>query len=405
MIPARSSPRWLIVAAACVASPIHAGVWGAQPTLGLSGDYSSNPALLNLPGTAETHGALLVDAPATYVDDALKFSVVPQYRVSDSRGYSSLDSDYGNLSARGEFDTDRSVWSLSAGASRDSSLYRDYLTNGSAGVRRDTGTADLSWDHHWTERLEFSADVNAERVRYGAPVGTGTLTDYRYASVKPQIAWDQSERGKFTFALGAGRYDSLDRRTESRSAYAQLGYTRALSELWTLSALAGYSRARNQTDLLVPTLLFTPGGPIVQQVSRSVESSQNGTVFSTSLTRQTGRFGFTAQASRQLTPSGFAYLSRQDAYELKASYAKSERWTFSGDAHRIKYRNPGTTGGAYALTVTNFDASAAYRWTPQWTVTFSVSRIVEHAGSPAVGIAANNVSLMLSRKFNWTQLP
>src|SRR6202011_749171 len=127
--------RWarfcLLAAAMAVASLSRAGVWGSQPVIGISGDYSSNPALLNLPHTAESHAALLVDAPTSYNGDAFKFSVRPSFRLSDSQGYSSLDSNYVHLNTSGEFDTERSVFTAVGGAARDSSLYHDYLLSGS----------------------------------------------------------------------------------------------------------------------------------------------------------------------------------------------------------------------------------------------------------------------------------
>src|SRR5450432_1007905 len=132
--PARAC---FLAAVMSIASLCEAGVWGTQPVLGVSGDYSSNPALLDLPNTGETHAALLLDAPTTYIGNAFKLSILPSFRLSDSQGYSSLDSDYEHLSIRGEFDTDRSVFTAAGGIARDSSLYHDYLLSGSTGVRRD----------------------------------------------------------------------------------------------------------------------------------------------------------------------------------------------------------------------------------------------------------------------------
>src|ERR1700687_1015835 len=131
----RSSLLCLCVAAMTRSSCIWAGVWGVDPALGIDADYSTNPALLDVPHTAETHGALLLDAPATYNGDAFKLSVMPSFRFSNSSGYSSVASDYEHVNVKGEFDTERSVLSVAAGVDRDSSLYQNYLTDGSTGVR------------------------------------------------------------------------------------------------------------------------------------------------------------------------------------------------------------------------------------------------------------------------------
>jgi len=399
------APLCFLAVAMCAAEASRAGVWGTQPVVGLSGDYSSNPALLNLPHSAQTDAAALLDAPTTYQGDEFKLSILPQLRVSDRRGYSSIDSDYAHLLVSGEFDTERSALSLSVGADRDSSLYRDYLTNGTAGVRRDTGTADVDWSRRWTERLKFAVDTSAVRVRFGSAAGTPTLTDYQYYAVKPTITWKQSEAGEIDLAAGAGRYDSLDRTTESRSEYAQLGYTRKLNELWTLSAAAGYVHALNREDLAVPTLVITPSGPVIQGVARRLRFSQTGAVYSASLIRRMERYSVSVQATRQLMPSGFAFLTREDTYEIDWSYQKTDRLTFNGALRRIKYQNPAAQGFVYDVTVSNVNLSASYRWTPHWTAALAVTRVLEHVGSPAIAVAASNVSLTLSRQFGWSQLP
>jgi hypothetical protein len=112
----------------CVAAMIHssavrAGVWGMDPVLGVTGDYATNAALIDIPHTAETNGAVLLDAPTTYNGNGLELFVIPSVRLSNSSGFSSVTSDYEHLNVKGEFDTERSVLTATAGVARDSSLY------------------------------------------------------------------------------------------------------------------------------------------------------------------------------------------------------------------------------------------------------------------------------------------
>jgi hypothetical protein len=402
----RSARCCMLAVAMSIASLARAGVWGSQPVIGVSVDYSTNPGLLvNLPHTAETHAALLVDAPTTYNGNAFKVGISPSFRFSDSPGYSSLDSDYEHLTARGEFDTELSVFKATALAARDSSLFHDFLLNGSTGVERQTTTADLNWDRHLTERFEFVTDVNATRVRYGAPVGSSvTLTDYKYASVTPTIVWDESERSQLTLSAGAGRYNSLDGLTESTNANLQLGFVKHLSELWSLNASAGYSRAVNKLSVLEQGVEQTDSGLILVLIPVKLQSTQTGTVYAASLGRQTPVWAFTATASRQLVPSGFAFLSRQETYELSALYNESERLSFNGDVRRVTYQQPTNSSVADNVDVTSVQLGAAWRWTENWTVTLTGSYLLEHYGAPSIGISAGAVSLELSRRFNWKSL-
>jgi hypothetical protein len=391
-------------AAMSLASAAWPGVWGTQPVVGMTGDYSTNPALLNVPNTAEEHGALLLDAPTTYSGDAFKLSILPSFRLSNTQGYSSLDSDYEHLTVGGEFDTERTVLSGSGSLFRDSSLYRDYLLNGSTGVRRDTASADLNGDRQLTERFDADIDLNSQRVHYAESAGPATLVDYKYSSATPTLAWVESELTKITLSAAAARYNSLDGTTESTSANLQGGCVEKLSELWTLTASAGYSRANDKIDTEEEFLEFTPGGPIIVRIPVALKSTQNGSIYAVSLNRQSEVFLLTGLVSRQLTPSGFAFLSRQDTYQVKVTYNESERLSVSGDVHRVRFQQPESGGTDIDLNITSLQISAAWQWTEHWTATVTANRVMEHYVARSVDVASSGVSIELSRQFNWKSL-
>jgi len=399
-----SAPFCFLAAAMTIASPSKAGVWGIQPMVGISADYFTNPALLNIPNTAESHAALLLDAPTTYNGDAYKLTILPSFRLSNSQGYSSLDSDYEHLNVNGEFDTERSILTLTGLLARDSSLYHDYLLSGSTGVRRDAAAADLNWDRQLTERLDIDTDVDSMRVRYGESAGSLALVDYKYSSLTESLGWAASERSKLTFSSNVGRYNSLNGVTESTSVNLQLGFTKKLSELWTLAASAGYSRANDEFNTEEETIEETAGGIALVLIPIAQKYTQNGSVYSVNLSRQTARLAINAIASRQLAPTGFAFLSRVDTYELKAAYTETERWSFGGDLHRVNYQQPNTTGQGLNLHTTYLLLSASWRWTEHWTVTMSATRVMEHYVSPSLDIASSGASIVISRQFDWKSI-
>jgi hypothetical protein len=348
-----------------------AGVWGSQPDVGISADFNTNPALLDLSGTTERHAALVLDGPSSYVADDYKFTMLPSFRLSDSKGYSSLDSDYEHLSTLAELDAERTVLKASAGVARDSSLYHDYILNGATGVRRDTASLDLNGDRRFSELLEFDTDVNAQRVRYAEDSHEAVLTDYRYASIAPVLSWTRSERGALTFSANVG----------------------------------GYSRANNRVDFELPQLVFTQQGIGIIYVPERAESSQNGSVFVATLARQTETLGITANASRQLVPTGFAFLSRQTTYDLLVNRQASARWTIGGGLHRYQYEQPATNGVGSTLTVSLGNVSASYLLTEHWTLSFAATRVLEHYATPAVTVANTGASLQLTRQFDFKSLP
>jgi hypothetical protein len=388
----------------CVAAMIHssavrAGVWGMDPVLGVAGDYATNAALIDIPHTAESNGALLLDVPTTYNGNALEFSVIPSVRLSNSSGFSSVTSDYEHLNVKGEFDTERSVLTATAGVARDSSLYQDYLSDGTTGVQRNSLMADLKWDRFLTERIDFSTDVNSSRVRYGQAEGVATLTDYKYTSISPTFSWDSSERDKLTVAASVGRYNSLDGTTESRSANLQVGFVRQLSEIWSLTATGGYSRALNQLDTYEEFLVFDPG-PAIEILPVKEESSQNGTVYSIDLSRKGTLLLLNAVASRQLIPTGFAFLSRQNSFELTANYSYSDRWSFIADARYLESQDPQLQGGIVNRSQKFISLSANWRWTEHWTATMGASLVSERFRQVDLGLSSNEITITLSRRFN-----
>src|SRR5208337_2322542 len=106
--------------------------------------------------------------------------------------------DYAHLNVKGEFDTERSGLTASAGVTRDSSISLNYLGSGQTGVRRDGAVADLNWNYFLTERMQVNTDVNTTRVQYGSAPGATGLVDYKYTSITPSLAWNASEKTKFT---------------------------------------------------------------------------------------------------------------------------------------------------------------------------------------------------------------
>jgi len=403
MTPRRQALATCLVAAMYYVSRCQAGNWGMDATFGVLGDYSSDPSLLHRPDTELTSAAVQLAAPISYDNGQFKFSTLPNVRIGTDSGYDAVTSDYEHLDFKGEYNSDRNSLSADAGLAQDSSLTYSFLTNGETGVRRDALTGELKWNHSFTERLASFLSVDQQRVEFTQHQDSAQLSDYGYTGISSGLSWNGSERDKLTLQVDTARYYTFDTRdefgyptsTDSRSGNLQIGFVHHLSELWTLTLLGGYSREIDRTsyNIYVPFLTQIFAFPTTQ------DTGTNSPVYSATLSHSGSRLNFDATVSRQYLPSGFAYLTRQDSYDLKANYALSERWSAGGDARYIQYQQPAILGNSPEIKVRYVSLNASWHWTELWVVTLTATRLSEsYVGNPNL-LASNEVILTLSRQF------
>src|SRR5262249_45471354 len=160
-----------------------------------------------------------------------------------------------------------------------------------------------------------------------------------YLSVGPTLSRALSERNTAKLSAGYGLYQSLDGLTESRSESLDLALVRQLTEIWSLTASVGYSKSVNSQKVYEN---FFFGRIFIGEFS----SNQDGVIYAATLTRQGQRTQFSAGVAKALQPTGFAFLSRQDSFNLNASYTRSERWDFTAAASWQRALNPVVVGGS-----------------------------------------------------------
>jgi hypothetical protein len=391
----------MLSAAMTLAESARSGVWVTDPVVGLAAEYSSNPALLYVEHGAETDGAVLIDAPTSYHADDMIFAIQPSVRISNRSGYSSLTSDYAHLTVDGEIDAERNTVVLTAQLARDSSLYYNYELNGSTGVRRDTTLADLAWQHSLTELVNFNLDLDSSRVIYGQSTGFTTLADYHYTTLVPGLIWKTSERTTLTLSGAAGLYDSSDGSTKSSNANLQLGLTRELTELWSLSASAGYSREADKISADEFAGYEIKDGYLIPVFAlETYRTASSGSIFAANLKRQGELLSVNAGASRSIVPSGFAFLSRQTTYQAGLDYRWTERWTFDGHASRLMSSFPQAFGAVQRQSYWSLGLSAAWQMTEKWTVTWSATRLNSKYAPPNVDVNNGGFGIQISRHFD-----
>jgi hypothetical protein len=376
-----------------IAGSASAEPWSIEPRLGVSANYDTNPALIELNPSSEEHIAALVSLPLRYDGDGIVLSLSPSARISDSHGYSSLASNYAHVDGSAQFTSDVGSTTVHGELARDSSLYHvGGLVNG-LGVRRDSASTGADWTRSLTERSSLQLDLDWTRVSYGQ--NPDLLTDYKYLSAGPMFTYALTERDTVKVLSNLGRYQSLNGITESTSANLQLGFTRQLNELWTLSTTAGYSRSTNTEKFFA--------GPFFLG---SLSSSLNGAVYAATLTHQNEHLNFSGGVSRSLQPLGFAYLSQQDTVNLAATYVRSERWDFLLTSIWNKALRPVPLSSQATLGAAGTEVRYAYvqltaewHWTPLWIISMHATRITQQSAPPPYSAASSGVSVDIVRQF------
>jgi len=380
-----------------------AGPWNIEPSVGASADYESNPGLHTIDVHAEERVAALVDVPLRYDTNGIEFTLRPSGRLSNSSGYASIASNYIHVDTSAQFINDLSTLSWQGGLARDSSLFFVGGLENGIGVRRDTASTAIDWTRTLTERNQLELDANWSEVRYDQPPNETGLTNYRYLSGGPTWNFAVTERTTLKLLGDAGHYQSLNGITESKSYSLQTGFVRKLSELWSVTATAGYTRSNNSEKyyygpFFVGTVEY---GPFYLG---TIKSNQNSTVYAITLTRQGERFNLTGGASRLLQPTGFAYLSRVDSISANATFTQSERWDYGMSAVWERAQNPLLGGAPIDVRYINAQLTANWHWTPQWVMTLNLGRISQQYSSSAVTPTSNGVIISVSRRFLRTEL-
>jgi hypothetical protein len=371
--------------------------WAITPKLGISGYYYTNPTLASNGGSAFENVAALVDLPVTYDADALEILVRPSGRLGNEKGYYSLASNYAHLDSSLQYSTDLSSTTLQGEVARDSSLYFGGGLNNGIGVRRDSKAASADWTRSITERAQFQLDASWSEVQYNQTANETGLTDYRYITAGPTFGYSFTERDTLQIIGNAARYQSLDGISESKSGSLQLGYVRQLDELWKLTVNAGYSRATNSEKVYFTFFGF-------QFYLGTYTTNQDGGIYSVNLTRQAEQFTFAGTVSRVLQPTGFAFLSRQDAVSFTTTYKQSERWDYGLTFTWQEAQTPEFQGEVFNERYLNSQLSANWHWTERWTLQLQANRIAQHYGPPAITAASNGVNLSIYRQFLRTDL-
>ena len=362
----------------------HGGSWNTEPSVSLSGEYSSNPRLLQTDAHAVESAALTLVMPATYTGARQSFDLRPQIRAAATHGDTELISDYQYLDSSWRINWPTQILQLSGFLHHDSTLYNQF-ENGAllpATQRRTEQNGALDWQNRLTERVTLRTDLSYDRVNYGLLARSG-LSDYRYLQASLGLSRDMTERLLWTLSVGSSRYDVIDQDYRNDNPFARTTLTQKLSEDWTMTAGAGVSslRARSQFGAFI---------------SRSRRTLPN---FNLMLERRNAEGSFSFVISRSIQPSGFGALVTQDNVSLSRNVNWSERWSGSavlrGSRQLDSLRQLNLGDRRYYSA----ELAATWLWREQLTLTAQLGLSTQHYASNLPQPSSTAFYLTLTRQF------
>ncbi|HKU16677.1 MAG TPA: hypothetical protein VJQ52_19955 [Steroidobacteraceae bacterium] len=278
-----------------------AAEWLFAPTARMSTAYADNPRLQEDGGTSTTAylGELGGELQRRTERSSLKLQ--PQLRSSRYSEDDSLDSDDQYLNTSASYLTQRAQWDASLNLGRDTTLTSELASTGLVQTNRRHESAALNVGATFmsTDVSHYGAQLYLLDSRYVDAVGTG-LVDYRYRSVSPFWQGSATERSDVTITAQIGELFVPVFESRTRDASLRLAWSTRPAELWTTKLSAG------------PAYVNSSSG------------EDSGVVFDADLERRGERWRVTANAGRNLTPTGRGVLTRRDRVMLGVNRRVSE---------------------------------------------------------------------------------
>jgi hypothetical protein len=404
--------RSFAAAAVCLLSAVLANLGRAdtlssESSVGVSGEYASNPYLLRDHVQAAESIAVIANVPATYTSDTQIINLIPRVRFAETHGPVALLSDYQYLDGDYLWTGERNTFNATAQLHHDSTLYNEFenaALNG-ASLRRLEDAATVSYRRELDERSSLQLNGSWDQVRYNKNFPASVI-DYSYLQGGLQYDRKLSEHWLWSNSLGYGLYRLPDGAYTSEQRFAQSTFKGTLTERWSMTVGAGYSYLTNHTHgYIYEAVEIAPGFFVCCALVPVAESASHGAPnYALSFERRNARLVLDLTASRAVQPTGFGALLTQDDISLGASYPSTERLTVGATAHWSRLIDPLHQLDLSGRHYYQFVANANWQWTEHWTLQLQASYLQQYLSSQAPGTWGVIVYVNLLRQFGRVRL-
>jgi hypothetical protein len=306
---------------------------------------------------------------------------------------------HGRLALRQALSAPRDEWVGDATLRRDdtrgSPVAAAELALGSAS--RTVLAAGLAWTHHMSERLEARWQGDLAATRYGSGAGAGS--DYAQRSLGATLRWRASETQTLGLTLARGHYRQAEGAHRASTDRYEIGWSSAWSERDAASMTVGGSltdRELTRSRRVCPLpASYCQAGLVPYVLAQTVEHERSRDLqYSAGLTHRWGEASaLTAAASRALSPGALG-MTREDALNLGASHAVSERLSAELSYQESRSRIAGTEGTA-AARLRTLGLAGAWRLAENLSLAGQLQRRRYDGGDARAAATSNGVSVTL----------
>ena len=346
-----AGPKWGLVVIALLgaasAAPVHCADWSLVPSFDLSERYEQNVGLRAVNAFGSNSTELGLGLALRGSTESTSYAIEPRlaWQRYGNSGDQNLDRD--EQRAHLSFDHKGELNTLSGDLvlTSDSTLTSELGTTGinQFNRRHQELLSSLNYTWQWSERYSLVPTVSYRKSRYLDAADLGLL-DFNYASASLAAVAVVAPRQTLSLATSAGRMQSLSPTTQNTNVTLQWSWKPAQN--WQTSLAAG------------PSWVKTPTG------------TENGTIYSASLSHASELTSVSLSASRSISPAGRGVLTQREDVAAGVGRVWSEHWSSGLNASAIQSRELISTLGFAFGDVRYVRAETNTTWRPlrNWSV-------------------------------------
>lgn len=376
------------IALALAVAPVWAQQWQIRPNANVELGYDDNVRT----SEASQQGSFVTRARAGMrairSTESTNLAMAAGVSLNGFADAADLDNTTGLLGIDWAYDAERNRFGLNLSFDTQSTLTSELATTGLTQINKQRYQLGVrpSWSYSISERSSLSVALSYTDVIY-EDVDEIPLFNYRQGNLTLGGSYRLSERAGLNVNLVYGRYDAEGVTNETENLSAQLGADYLLSETMRLAFLIGLRRTEaTSTDL----------------TGLSVTESSSGPSYRISFSKQLASGGsLSAQAVREVVPSGSAEVLDTTSLTFGFSHPFSERWRLSANATANHNRQAGGEASLSDRQSATGRLSVSYTISEDWRLSASYSHRWQQRDELQGKAHANAIFLTLAWSRPW----